>query len=491
VQFRRLVSYIALLAVFVMAVQPSTDTDTWWHLRAGAWMVEQGQLLDVDYFSLTRIGESWIYPGWLSQIGLYWIYAQWGFAGLNIFTGAMVLLAFTAIWLSMKSHPLLRAFALLLGAAASGVYWSARPQIITFAISGIWIYLLEGAKQGRHKRLWIMPVLMILWVNIHGGFAVGFILLGCYLMGGLFGIARSVLVDGNKLVGAWAANRQPVLRLLYISIGCLVAVNINPHGPAMLFYPFRTISIGPLQNYIAEWQSPNFHRPEFMPFMALLFLTFFCLALSKEARPASDFLLLAVFGCMGLIAVRNIALFALVSVPILARHADSIIRMLPLKRERSNELPQRLTRPVNLFLAALVTLAAMPRIAYQVSEDVNQQHLQDQLPLKAFAFIQNERPEGPLFNSYNWGGYILWALYPDYLSFVDGRTDLFGEELLDQYIRAWHAEPGWEQLLNQWDIHLVLIESNAPLAKVLMREGWMIRYQDEQAIILSPITDEI
>lgn len=483
-QFKRLVAYIALLGVFAMAVQPSTDTDTWWHLRAGAWMVEHGQLLEVDPFSLTRMGESWIYPGWLSQIGLYWIYTQWGFAGLNIFTGAMVLLAFTAIWLSMKGQPILRAFALLLGATASGVYWSARPQIITFAITGIWMYLLEGARQGRRKRLWCLPLLMILWVNIHGGFAVGFILLGIYLLGDLFEIARSVLLEGEKLGVAWTTNREPVIHLLFISFGCLIAVNINPHGPVMLFYPFKTISIGALQNYIAEWQSPNFHLPEFIPFIALLFLTFFCLALSKEERPATDFLLLAVFGYMGLIAVRNIALFALISVPILARHADSIIQTLPIRRRKQKELPQRLARILNLFLAVLFTLMAVIRVVSQVSDEVNQQHLQDQLPVGAFAFIRDEKPNGPLFNSYNWGAYVLWELYPDYLSFVDGRTDLFGEKLLDQYIHAWLAEPGWERLFDQWDIHLVLIESNAPLAKVLVREGWKIRYQDEQAIIL-------
>lgn len=484
-RFNRLVNYVAMLSVFAMAVRPAADSDTWWHLRAGAWMVEHGELLRHDPFSLTRLGDPWIYPGWLSQIGLYWINAEWGSAGLNIFTGAMVLLAFAAVWLVMQGNPLLRAFILLLGATASGVYWSARPQIMTFALCGIWISLVERARAGSGKRLYFLPLLMAFWVNIHGGFAVGFILLAIYLLADLFAILQSALIDRKEIGAAWLAERASILRLLSISMGCLIAAMINPHGPMILVYPFKTISIGTLQKYIAEWQSPDFHQPEMIPFAALLFLTFFCLALSKEKRLASDFLLLAVFGYMGLVAVRNVALFALVSMPILARHAHSILLRLPLALRGRNELPQRLTKAINLCLALLFTFLAAIRILSQMGGEVNQKHLRDQFPLGAFEFIREQKPSGPLFNSYNWGAYVLWELYPDYLSFVDGRTDLFGEALLDGYIEAWLAGPGWERLFDQWEIQLVLIETNAPLAQILEKEGWAIRYQDEQASIFT------
>ena len=90
-----------------------------------------------------------------------------------------------------------------------------------------------------------------------------------------------------------------------------------------------------------------------------------------------------------------------------------------------------------------------------------------------------------MFNSYNWGGYVLWDLYPEYLSFVDGRTDLFQDEILDEYIRTWLAEPGWDESLEKWEIRLVMIETKSPLVNALISDDWIVKYHDEQAVILT------
>ena len=181
-RFNRLVPFVALLAVFVMAVQPSVDTDSWWHLRSGAWILENGEILKTDPFSLTRQGQPWIYPGWLSQIILFSAYNTFGYAGLNLLTGSMVLIAFAFLWATLKGKDLLRAFVLLLATAASGLYWSARPQILTLALASACLLLLEGGKEGKLKRLWILPPLIMVWVNMHGGFIVGYILIGIYFL---------------------------------------------------------------------------------------------------------------------------------------------------------------------------------------------------------------------------------------------------------------------------------------------------------------------
>jgi hypothetical protein len=89
-----------------------------------------------------------------------------------------------------------------------------------------------------------------------------------------------------------------------------------------------------------------------------------------------------------------------------------------------------------------------------------------------------------LFNTYNWGGYVVWALYPRYLSFVDGRTDLFGDEILQEYLQAWRAEPGWPEILARWRIRVALLEPNAPLARALDEAGWTSAYRDELAVVL-------
>jgi hypothetical protein len=97
-QTRTLVVWITFLAVFAMAAAFAVDTDTWWHLRAGEWMVENRQILQVYLFSHTRYGEPWRYPGWLVEILMFAIYHLAGPGGLNIWTAAMVTLAFVFVW---------------------------------------------------------------------------------------------------------------------------------------------------------------------------------------------------------------------------------------------------------------------------------------------------------------------------------------------------------------------------------------------------------
>jgi hypothetical protein len=108
------------------------------------------------------------------------------------------------------------------------------------------------------------------------------------------------------------------------------------------------------------------------------------------------------------------------------------------------------------------------------------------MPVGAVDFVQAEQPPGPLFNSYNWGGYVLWRLYPDYLSFVDGRTDLFDDEILNSYLAAWSGQPSWKSLFENWGIRLVMIEPDAPLVTVLQSSGWQVLYQDSVSVVLAP-----
>jgi len=181
--FKRLVFGITFLAIFTMAVRASVGYDTWWHLKAGEWMLANRAILRTDLFSLTRLGSAWIYPGWLAQILLFTAFRNFSFAGLNLFTALMVVAAFGFVWCTLEGRDLLKAFIILLAASASGVYWSARPQIISFALAGYFLFVLYPHRKRRTWLLWSLPLAMILWVNVHGGFAIGFLILGVYLCG--------------------------------------------------------------------------------------------------------------------------------------------------------------------------------------------------------------------------------------------------------------------------------------------------------------------
>jgi hypothetical protein len=483
VSFRWAVPIITFIALFAMALRISIDPDTWWHLRAGEWIAENRSIPTSDSFSLTRAGEPWTDPGWLSQLALYRTYHSFGLAGLNVFTAVMVVLGFAFVWAVMQGRLLLRAFVLLLAASVTGVYWSARPQIVSFALSGLCLLILERARSSNPRLLWFLLPLMALWANVHGGFAIGLILIGLYALGEVLNSILPVIMRQQAIRQVWATHRATWLRWSLIILACCVAVCLNPYGPSLLAYPFKTTSIEALQNYIQEWQSPDFHQLQVQPFLWMLGLCVLSFVGSRRKVHPTEFLLFSVLAYMGFVAGRNIALFGLALAPVLSRHADSTVDRLAEGAKPTNELPERFTRWINLSLVVLVLFGGVIKAYAPLSTERIQSAVERQEPVAAVRYIQLNQPPGPIFNEYNWGGYILWSLYPRYPSFVDGRTDLFDDQILAEYVRAWRADPGWEDVLSNWGIRLALLEPSSPLASALESAGWSALYRDDQSVI--------
>ncbi|MGW8251789.1 MAG: hypothetical protein ACWGO1_14180, partial [Anaerolineales bacterium] len=314
-----LVFWITILAVFAMAARISVDSDTWWHLRAGQWMVENRSILQYDPFSYTRFGESWQYPGWLVDVPMYALYRLGGPSALNLWTAFMVVLAYLFLWYTLSGSPFMRAFAVILAATVSAVYWAARPYLVTFLLAAVYLWILESYRWRGKDHLWWLPLLMIVWVNSHGGFVVGIIVWGVYFTWAL----ATWLVDRFGL-GSPADTANQLRRLLLIGVLLLIAILVNSSGVAMYTYAFKTVGIGALQDYIQEWQSPNFHLLNMQPFAWLLLLTFGVVGASRKRLAVTDFLLFSGFAYMGLLAGRNVALFALAAPVVLTRHADPL-----------------------------------------------------------------------------------------------------------------------------------------------------------------------
>jgi hypothetical protein len=479
----RLLSAIVFIAIFTMAVRVMADTDIWWHLQSGRWIVENKAIPTTDPFSHTKFGQPWIDHGWLAQAVIYLFLDLFGYAGPVLFVAAMVTLAFYFIWLQCRNgDPWLRAFVLIIAAVTSGGIWAARPQIVSFALAGLVTYLLYRFKRGSDRAGWLLPLVVILWVNIHGGFAIAFILMVAYIFGEV----------GNQILGIESGiGWKRIGRLLLIVVVSFLLVPLNPNAFQMWAYPFQTVGIGVLQDFIAEWRSPNFHELHFHPFIWMLLAALTVLGLSKKRADFVDLTLVALFTYMTLLAARNIALFALVTAPVIVRYGTPVIadwKERVLKQPPEAERPQTETRPlfllVNWLLLLFVIVAALIRISGPISAQANEAEQAENLPVAAVNYLRENEPPGPLFNNYNWGGYIVWEL-PQYPVFVDGRTDLYGDELLREYLATIFVNSGWRETLDKYDIDLVFVESAAPLARNLRLEpGWEEVYRDEMASIL-------
>ncbi len=552
--FRKLVPLVAILAIFTMALRFSIGPDTYWHLRAGDWMLSEGSLLKADPFSLTRLGSEWIYPGWLAQIVLIATYRMMGFPGLNLLTAITVAATFGTVWITMREGPLLRAFVLLLAATASAVYWSARPHIFTFLFTAVTLWALARFRQKRSRVIWVIPVLTAVWANVHGGFVIPILLIGLEILATLVDVllprlriavqntgrkaaseggdaslevgseleARGATSDSEEIseldgrrafsardekselkaqratadpeandeIGSEAAGLgDPRIGKLKVLIGVglasIAAILVNPFGVEMLAYPFRTVSIGVLQDFIQEWQSPNFHQIEVQPFLWLLLIVLGAMAISPRRPTAIELIHISVFAYLGFLAARNIAIFALVAAPVLSRHLGAILEHWLPRRSEGGELPPQFTRPLNVVLLVLIAFAVLIKGALPLTSQFNKETIAKLMPAEAIVYLRDNQPEGPLLNSYNWGGYVLWSLYPQYLSFVDGRTDLFDDVILEEYLDVWRGNDGWQEILGKWGIRTVLIETDSPLARELLREGWTAAYDDDQATIFT------
>jgi hypothetical protein len=487
---RRLVTAILFVAIFAMAVRAPADTDTWWHLQAGRVTLESGRILQSDVFSHTRYGSPWINHSWLSQVILYSLFDRFSYAGLGLWIGAVVTAAFALVYSQMEGDPFTRAFTLVLAATTSGVIWIARPQLLSFLLTAVLCYLLYLYKWRGINRLWLIPPLFALWVNLHAGYALGFIVLVGFVAGEVFNNLLVWVSPGEDPIVSWRGMGLVVLVSL-VSLFCLL---LNPNTTRMWVYYLDTVKIGVLQDFIQEWRSPDFHPLYTQPFIWLLLATLAALGLSGRRVDGSDLALVAGFAYASLLAGRNIGPFALVTAPVLSRHAGRAVeRWLSAARERGWLGPPRRAgrRPlvgqalVNWALLALVLVAAGVKAYLPLRAEFNVNNERRTLPLEAVAWIQEQRPAGPMFNSYNWGGYLIWKLWPDYRVFVDGRTDLYGDELLGQYLQVHLAQPGFQDVLDEHGVNFVLTEREGVTDNFLTldEDGWARAYSDDVAVI--------
>ncbi|MGB9668925.1 MAG: hypothetical protein ACPL0B_00935 [Anaerolineales bacterium] len=499
-RFSRLVFWSTILLVFIMAARISIDSDTWWHLRAGQWIFEHHHLPSTDPFSYTRQNAEWKYPGWLVEVPMYWIYFQLGPGGLNLFTAMLVALTFGFVYQTASGNPLLRAFVIILSAIASAVYWSARPHLITLLFTSIMLYLLEFAGRSRDKSTnsWVLiglPLMMWFWVNSHGGFLVGFIVWGIYLAGEVISTLTSkyihwVAEKGCAEIGegeSRSTSNNSIKWFLEVGTGMFLLSLINPLGIKIYFYPFQTVAIKSLQNYIQEWQTPNFHWISTQPFIWVTILLFAALGFSNKKIKITDFFIISIFFYLALIAGRNLALFAVVTPPIILKNLNEVglsRDTFPFFNQQSaKSFSPRTQNWINWGIFGVLLLGALVKVYTVFPAAVNEKAFRSQFPVDIVGHIKKLPVQGELFNSYNWGGYLLWAL-PERKVFIDGRTDLYNDEIINEWLKVVQFKTGWEDVLKKWNIQLVLMEKDWLGAQLLQLHGWCVIDQDELAVLL-------
>jgi len=459
---------VLFLGLFALAARNVVDPDVWWHLKTGQSIVEHKSVPRVDPFSYTRAGEPWIAHEWLTDLLLYGLERIAGYAGLIIVFAAVIVGTFFLLYLRCGPNPYAAGVATLIAAWATMPLWGVRPQVLSLLLTSLWLLILERSDRNPKILWWTLP-LTLLWVNLHAGFALGLALSALFLAAGLI----------ERRMG-YSDQTAPHLRTaaLVLLLDFLL-VPLNPNGLKLFSYPIETLRSTAMQSYIAEWASPNFHRAEYLPFLLLILGTFAALGWSRfHVRPRALMLLLVSLYA-GLCSIRFIPLFILIAVPLPCESLGSRLE---------NRSP-RARRPhmTRSFMNAVIVLAMAAFALIHFTQVIERQPQAERqvFPTGAVAFLHAHPPSGRIFNHYDWGGYLIWKLYPSTPVFIDGRADLYEKPLLDQFADTYQLKNDWQKTLQLWNIDTVIIPQDSALATGLrVSPGWTLAYQDPQSVVL-------
>jgi hypothetical protein len=457
----------------------NSDGDLARHLRHGRYMLEHGGLIRADPFSYTRPGAPFVGFEYGSQVLYSLAERLGGLPGVAILAGLLVGLTYALLarfLLKRGVDPLLAYLTTVMAALAGAGHWLARPHLFSFVAVMLLLELLERAPR---KPFLPFAALFAIWANIHGGFVYGWILTGLYLAGSI----------GELLLGSdraeWAARARYYTLALLTAVG---ATLLTPHGIALHRHLIEFLGKRFLFDNTAEFTSPDFHEVGAKLFLGTLLISIAALSV-KGNRPSLPRLLVILAGAaMALIAVRNMALFGLTALSLLALHMDDAWRRVPDFRgvrgrfEATAGTAATLiwTVPAVLLLLALALghgrVGSLQLIENRFDPTV--------FPVAAVRQARNEHLQGRLFSDFAWGGYVDYA-WPEQKIFIDGGTDFFGEELFREYSKIIRMRPGWRQLLAKWDISLLLLPRESSLTHELARDGrWRTWYCDSLAVIL-------
>lgn len=487
---RRLFISAVLLILLIPAIQTMTDPDFWWHLTTGNWILAHHAIPRHDLFTYTVADHRWITHEWLSEIAMAALFAIGRLPLLNLALGLVTAAGFLLVYraIDRRVNFLIGTLAVALGVAAANPIWGPRIQMLTFTLAALTYLWIQRFCAGRSRALFFLPLVVLVWANLHAGFFVAY---------GFLGIA--LVAEGLKAV-LRRADALPLRRLRQLAIvlaACVAVAIVNPNGWLIYPYALQTVGSSVQQKLIVEWFSPNFQMPELWFFEAIIFLLLIGLAAARRVELRQLLFLLAGLG-LALHSVRNLPLFSIVAVPPLADYAQQAFERWGGALRRRRPLPtNRLTLSVNALVILGVLLTVLVALRPALLERTDSKLVARDFPIAAADFLQKHPAPGHMLNQYGWGGYLIYRLSPLQPVFVFGDAAVTGDRLLEDYARIIYLSPDEPGLLDRYDVNWVIFKADDPLITALRQQlnppghpGWFELGTFGQAVILMRDTTE-
>jgi hypothetical protein len=478
----RILALLLLLSTAAVHSAFSTTTlfnpDIWWHLRTGLWILQNYSAPHVGLFSQDA-GRPWVDCSWLFEVLLAGTYKLLGLRAFAVLLMIFKLALAAVTFLLARGRSGNFWYAVLLSAIAQYVIVDLLPLPIVFSIllfSVELFLLLQSRRTNDVRSLYWLPVLFFFWANLDGQFLNGLLLLGLYLAAV---VAESVLqISGESSLSAPAHSLAKIFAIAGLSV---IATLLTPYSFQLFPNAFQTAYGKVLFDNFQEMHAMAFRQPQHFVLMLLVMAAF--LALGRQR--SRDLFKLGAMGIFVTLAFRVQRDGWCVALPAIAVIADALAdwqhRPEPLERSAGWEWENPLVAVLllGIFLAAILRIPSSQTLMDQASRV---------FPMKACDFIKANRLPGPLFNTYPWGGFLIWYL-PEYPVSIDSRVNLYGDEITERYFKVVGGTQRLETDPSFTDAHTILLERNSGMLKALttlpaLREQFRVVYQDEVAAVL-------
>ena len=450
------------------------DPDIWWHLRTGQWVLQHHAVPATDPFSQYGMGRPWVAYSWLYEVLIALLFAKFNLLGIFIYDAVMRVAIAVALHRLMRR--LLPSSRWTLGLTALGVAvmmnkFGPRPGLFTILFFIVQYEILTAARQsGNHRLLFWLPPLYVLWANIHVQFIYGLFALALQ-------VAEPLLARRVPQLSP-AGNREvPLRRILPVTLACFAATLLNPYTLRIYGVIHEYITqLVPFQ-LVLELRAPTFRSPYDWFHVAVIALAFFVLGARRRFR-VTELVLLSVATIVGLRAARDAWFAAVAALVVIASGTTATA-------EPEHSRPR--WQPAAVGAGVLVVLIAMAA-AFGISNAKLQGKLGadfpgGEFPVGAVKYIEEHRLPGPLYNDFNWGGYLIWAL-PRLPVYIDGRTNLYGDERLERHVSVERGAPIWSSDADLAAARLVIGNVDFPLTSLLRLDPrFRVVYEDKRAVV--------
>jgi hypothetical protein len=499
------VVFLLALATGTLAIKMLHDAGIGWHIRTGELILASKSVPHVDPFSSTMHGQPWYAWEWLYDVAVGLLHRVAGLNGVVFFSALAIAATFAFAFRRMTARGtgvLLAVGLVLIAAVASSVHFLARPHVFSWLLTLIWFETLRDYEtDGNVQRLLWLPAITLIWVNVHGGFLVGFVLLGAYCLALVLDrIAKGNASTGNGSLGKSSLQKAQLLAVT--GTACAVVTLVNPYGFRLHEHIYRYLTDRFLMDHIDEFLSPNFHGLPQKFFAIIILLAIITATVARRRIALSELLVILFAVYSGLYATRNIPVSALLLALIVGPHLSRTLEKWSPGEGVSNAVTrcaaaylrfeQRMT-PLEIalkghWLPLLAVLfggwVCLQGGRFSGSQFMNAHFDTNRFPKRAVDWLENERVQEPIFCIDSWGGYVIYREFPKLQVVVDDRHDLYGAEYLKNYLKIIRVEPGWDQALEGTHASWLLLPSQSAAGTLLHQVPmWRVLYEDKTAVV--------